>query len=1804
MGCNITKLQRLKDQRNRDLELLRVNNHSGKSSSEPDSTGKQRTSDYIYCSSLSPVENEFRLRKTYVPNRIISRHLTNLMEEMETAKNPTINSSLRNDDKERNIDRFNMSEFLNMSNNFPWVEEYEAAVLFADISGFSQLAENLKRELKCSLNAAEDLSFYIEKCLDQMVQVIVGNGGDVIKFAGDACLAIFDAKYFQNSIAKATLGASLASLELVKLDLKAAGEKLKIHCGIGAGKIVGYHVGGVMNRFEYVVTGGAINEMSHAANESSAGEVVISKSAYQQLKLSIPKAIRRQSIHANASFQDSNLSSSTITNSFSSMGRNSSSSNNSVASSWSTKVLKKSSLGNHIADSKLNTDYSLDPIETAPLSSGNYMLVRISFPGTTPSEFYDDKLLNEETCELLLPSLNAYIPRPALSVILSGSSNRIASFQVCTTMFLKLLGLKFSNELEFLNPLQSIFTKIQEILQKYDGTVCRFIVDDKGSYVLAAFGLPPCRKRNIPKRAVLAAMEINASLSNTHKIQSQIGLTTGKVFCGTVGGAIRNEYTMHGSLVNLAARLMGKASQGILVCDHTRNLSKSDILYDSAIVLKVKGFNNPISVFHPVKAQNSLVNKNDKIESMDNYTSSNEIPIVGRDDILQFLDRRVRNFANGQKNNIVFINGGHGMGKTRLCQHLFTAAEPYSINVWLASGHEFQKKQKFEPWKKIIFQALEINDNEIEGSIFRRALWNKLQFLEGSPDFEYIYEIFPEFGFDENAIMKEKGKFMETYDNDGNANKNVLKNENDTASSLHGLAKAEKIGSIILKIFDSRNTNLDETRSYKGHTLIIFEDAHWISEVALEVLNYITSQRIQYMGVISSLIDDTVINNNYAAEINNKHFSSNGEIYPDDAMLIEESSAIYLNALGKKDVADLCKQMLDVRFIATPLVNDIVIKGQGIPLFTIEIVKMMKDQGHLVVGDDSCARLEANVVTKANESIPDIIVALVLNKLIKIESDAEKRQVERVMQVASVFGMEFKVDDLLKVKPLRTYRSSHLVENQTSNNRQVADGNNLILSNINSTENYIAAEDIDEVLHSKDRKRPNCKMKMQVLNALKHLERLCIIKKMYKPVTSNEVSPLTYKYYSFCQQYMQSVAYGTLLYDERQSIHASIASIIENEAGQSTASINITKQLAHHYFKGCIVPKALHYLEEAGYRSRIEQEYETVKLCYIRLLQMCGHYFASENFEHPILKRNSRWKVTFDTSSSIVKPWMYSNWCLHLADVYVLENNDDIALQCYYEGLYVLKRTGDVNFNPNTFFKSRFQNNRYDNKILNTLSNTEIKIASLCYLGVARLDSSLKSHETQFFYTSAIKLSQKVCSDKETSSLVSSCYVDYAWFLFCSGSKYNMAKAMPMFAKSIQLLSHVCEARILIYLHCRFGELLYASGDISTAHNYIKTAMELCNRNKYHRLQLDISLLYFYGNQLDNSFEGMYAAIKMCSRVDDHQAFFLHVYYLLEKGEFDVVANKLANHLNPKLMIKQKQCRRRSSVKEKKSSSNKSRFSSSLVLRHNGGASTLGLDRGLEHKFMRNTASSLQMSGSMMHVIDYKVLKKVIASYLNSQSAFISSPLICMSLAVFSCVKKWYQNAVDACQCCFKYLKENQRAAGPMTFYFPLATCLSIYLMIESMHKDDVLWPKRCDSYYKSMIVLLHRFKDISNHFSIIWQYVIGWQKFKMTAPMKAVKHWKSIVVENKVTSATTNFLGRMKRVISFFDSNKGSCLTYNVASIMHLYYQKGYLMRSSLEFVHDDPTEMHRSRNNYTHFVNHETRLPKNTAEFKECKS
>ena len=177
-----------------------------------------------------------------------------------------------------------------------YAESYWGAVLFADISGFSKLAEKLQKELGESAAAAETLSRYVGDSLDIMVKMITSNRGDVIKFAGDAILAVFPAKAFDGNKALATLRCCQVGLKLAKLELVAGPQRLAVHCGLGAGALIGYHVGGVYNRWEYVVTGDPITQIGSAEPEAEAGQLVISAQTIPWLQRGLvqklPKALR------------------------------------------------------------------------------------------------------------------------------------------------------------------------------------------------------------------------------------------------------------------------------------------------------------------------------------------------------------------------------------------------------------------------------------------------------------------------------------------------------------------------------------------------------------------------------------------------------------------------------------------------------------------------------------------------------------------------------------------------------------------------------------------------------------------------------------------------------------------------------------------------------------------------------------------------------------------------------------------------------------------------------------------------------------------------------------------------------------------------------------------------------------------------------------------------------------------------------------------------------------------------------------------------------------------------------------------------------------------------------------------------------------------------------------------------------------------------------------------------------------------------------------------------------------------------
>jgi len=99
-------------------------------------------------------------------------------------------------------------------------------------------------------------------------------------------------------------------------------------------------------------------------------------------------------------------------------------------------------------------------------------------------------------------------------------------------------------------------------------------------------------------RALSTAAQMRTALVKLNMACS-FGITTGDVYCGTVGSDLRMEYAAIGNVVNMAARLMGKAKGGILIDDTTfSRLSRSMVSSVEAIPpIIVKGRDEPLQVY-------------------------------------------------------------------------------------------------------------------------------------------------------------------------------------------------------------------------------------------------------------------------------------------------------------------------------------------------------------------------------------------------------------------------------------------------------------------------------------------------------------------------------------------------------------------------------------------------------------------------------------------------------------------------------------------------------------------------------------------------------------------------------------------------------------------------------------------------------------------------------------------------------------------------------------------------------------------------------------------------------------------------------------------------------------------------------------------------------------------------------------------------------------------------------------------------------------------------------------------------------
>lgn len=153
-------------------------------------------------------------------------------------------------------------------------QRFDAAVMLADVTGFTKLAERLSRQGPAG---AEALTRILNAYFGPLIERIHARGGDIVKFAGDAMMVLWPAA--GGDLAASARAGARCGLELQQWSTGGQtapeSERLSLKVSLSVGPMRLCHVGGVAERWELLVTGEALAALGTVTHGAQSGRVLL-----------------------------------------------------------------------------------------------------------------------------------------------------------------------------------------------------------------------------------------------------------------------------------------------------------------------------------------------------------------------------------------------------------------------------------------------------------------------------------------------------------------------------------------------------------------------------------------------------------------------------------------------------------------------------------------------------------------------------------------------------------------------------------------------------------------------------------------------------------------------------------------------------------------------------------------------------------------------------------------------------------------------------------------------------------------------------------------------------------------------------------------------------------------------------------------------------------------------------------------------------------------------------------------------------------------------------------------------------------------------------------------------------------------------------------------------------------------------------------------------------------------------------------------------------------------------------------------
>lgn len=722
-------------------------------------------------------------------------------------------------------------------------EQRQATVIFADISGFTAISEQMD---------PEDVTAIMNRCFEVLEGIIIGHGGAINKYIGDCVMAVFGLVDDSTDTCIAAVEAS-ADIRQAIYDFNKEARlptPLDIHVGIGTGGVLSGEIGGAVKR-EYSVTGDAVSLAAYLEDLSGKGQIYVGPSTYRYAR-------------------------------------------------------------NH---------FDFRPVETITLREDD-----------TPIQVYELVAVRE-----------------AYRRIKRESERRQATVLFADLSGFKRLGAHLE-AIETTEVLNRCFAALESVVMHYGGIVDKYI----GEGLMALFGVPNAIE-NAPQQAVNAAIEIrntvarfNADEALPEAITVRLGVNTGLVIAGEIGGRVRRDYTVMGDTVNLASRLKDASAVGaIYVGPETYRYTRDAFDYDALPPLKLKGKAQPVSAY--------------ELRSVTGRAHRRRSPVaggvigsglVGRRGELQALVDQVEQLADGV-GGIVHLIGEAGLGKSRLMAELLAHESLASIVVVEGRATSIGQNLSFHPFVDLFRNWARIDDDDTDDSAGAK-LTNAIKAVLADDH----AEVYP---------------FLATL-------MGIRLGETDAArvSQIDGEALEKMIFKSVRQLFAAM--------ARAEPLLVVLDDLHWADQSSVRllevVLRLVPESRLLIVAIFRPDFAEAAARGLPQA------------VFHDPRLFAE----IRLAPLSEADTTALIDNLLRADDLPAATRRLIAEKAEGNPFYVEEVIRSLIDQGVLELDGEGY---------RATAGISNVVIPGTIQEVIMARVDRLDETTRRLLQIGSVIGRNF-----------------------------------------------------------------------------------------------------------------------------------------------------------------------------------------------------------------------------------------------------------------------------------------------------------------------------------------------------------------------------------------------------------------------------------------------------------------------------------------------------------------------------------------------------------------------------------------------------------------------------------------------------------------------------------------------------------------------------------------------------------------------------------------------------------------------------